>query len=119
MLNQREAQAIIRANYGKNAVAIGNSTNNDGTDVIFWIYNGEIENDFKTHDCVLTPIPLKSLQKGAWFVRKPINNPSEKQVFAKEDYDRTSKTYSCYRFSDWCDYISLKGDTIVYIGFTF
>lgn len=65
------------------------------------------------------PVPLKSLDKGTYFTRKPIEYPTERQVFVRGDYDRSSKRYDCERFSDMCDAVSLKGDTLVYTDFIF
>lgn len=67
----------------------------------------------------LTATKLKDLKRETWFTRKPIEYPSDRQVFIKNDYDREDKRYICYRFSDVNDYIMLKGDTIVYTDFTF
>lgn len=64
-------------------------------------------------------IKLRDLKKGEFFTRKPIEEPKESQVFIKGGYDRSEKKYACERFSDICDYIQLKADTVVYIGFTF
>lgn len=62
---------------------------------------------------------LKDIKAGEYFTRKPIEEPNEKQVFIKRDYVRSDKKYTCERFSDMNDYIQLKGNTTVYIDFTF
>ena len=67
----------------------------------------------------LTPIKVKDLKKYQWFTRKPILEPKAEQVFIREDYDRSTKRYYCMRFSDINSCISLRGETIVYTGFTF
>ena len=36
---------------------------------------------------------LKNLKKGEYFTIKPIEAPTEKQVYIKGDYDRASKNY--------------------------
>ena len=64
-------------------------------------------------------IKLKNLKRGEFFTRKPLEFPKESQVFIKAEYDRTEKRYFCERWNDICDGIMLKGETIVYIGFTF
>lgn len=43
-MTQKEANAIIRATYGNNAIAIGIS----GT-CIFWIYSDESECNYRAH----------------------------------------------------------------------
>lgn len=62
---------------------------------------------------------LKELKKGDWFTRKPLETPTEKQVFIKRDFIRQDKKYICERFSNMNDCITLKGTTKVYIEFTF
>ena len=67
----------------------------------------------------MKPVKLKDINKGVWFTRKPIENPKENQVYIKSTYDRTIKKYSCIKYSDINSEIMLKGETIVYIDFTF
>lgn len=62
---------------------------------------------------------LKELKRGEWFTLKPINEPTEKQVYIKGDYDRSEKKYDCGRFHDISLNKYLKGSTVVYTGFTF
>ena len=62
---------------------------------------------------------LKQLKKGEWFTLKPINNPTEHQVYVKGEYDRTDKKYSVTNWDDINDERFLKGETTVYTGFTF
>lgn len=64
-------------------------------------------------------IKLKNLKRGEFFTRKPIEMPKESQVFTRQEYDRADKRYFCERFSDSGNGIMLKGETIVYVGFTF
>ena len=67
----------------------------------------------------LTPVKIKDLKKGEYFTRKPVMYPKDCQVFIRDDYERSSKKYYCLRFSDINDCLMLKGETIVYTGFTF
>lgn len=62
---------------------------------------------------------LKDLKKGTYFTLKAIDNPTEKQVYIKGEYDRSEKKYCCGRFDDisYSKYIS--GDKAVYTDFTF
>lgn len=62
---------------------------------------------------------IKELKKGEFFTIKPIENPTEKQVYIRGDYDRSTKKYSCGRFDDICYEREFKGDKVVYTGFTF
>ena len=62
---------------------------------------------------------LKDLKIGEYFTLKPIENPTEKQVFIRGEYDRTEKKYECGRFDDISYTRYLKGDTEVYTDFTF
>ena len=64
-------------------------------------------------------VKLKDINKGVWFTRKPIENPKENQVYIKSTYIRENKKYSCIKYSDINSEIMLKGETIVYIDFTF
>lgn len=62
---------------------------------------------------------LKDLKRGEMFTRKPYDAPKDSQVFYRGDFIRGTKKYECQRFSDACDFIMLKGETPVYVGFTF
>lgn len=62
---------------------------------------------------------LKELKKGEFFTLKPIEEPNEKQVWIRGDYDRSEKRYETTRFSDFCDSTLRKPTTKVYTGFTF
>ena len=65
------------------------------------------------------PIKLKDVKLGEYFTLKPIAEPKENQVFIRGEYDRTDKRYECTRFDDISIARMLKGDTLVYIDFTF
>lgn len=62
---------------------------------------------------------LKDLKQGDWFTLKPIEEPTESQVYIRGEYDRTERKYVCGKFSDISFSRSLKGDTTVYTEFTF
>lgn len=64
-------------------------------------------------------VKLSTLKKGDLFTLKPIEEPTESQVYIRDDYDRSLKKYDCYKFSDICQYRSFKGDKIVYVDFYF
>jgi hypothetical protein len=62
---------------------------------------------------------LKDLKKGDFFTLKPVEYPTETQVYKKGDYERSSKKYSCSRYDDFCKERFLKGDKVVYTDFIF
>ena len=62
---------------------------------------------------------LKDLKIGEYFTLKPIEEPTESQVYIRGEYDRTERKYVCGKFSDISYSRSLKGDTPVYTEFTF
>lgn len=62
---------------------------------------------------------IKELKKGEYFTLKPIENPTENQVWVRGDYDKSSKKYCCYKFSDICADREFKGDKEIYTEFTF
>lgn len=62
---------------------------------------------------------IKQLKKGDFFTRRPIQNPSEHQVFIRGDFDRSSKKYECCRFDDSSDVILLSGSKEVFTDFIF
>lgn len=57
---------------------------------------------------------LKDLKQGEYFTRKKIDYPTDRQVFIRGGYDRTTEKYICIRFSDINSWIYLKGDTVVF-----
>lgn len=62
---------------------------------------------------------IKDLKIGEYFTLKPIENPTEKQVFIRGEYDRTEKKFECGRFDDISYTRYLSGKTEVYTDFTF
>ena len=62
---------------------------------------------------------LKEVKKGDFFTRKQIDEPTERQVYIRGEYDRESKKYECCRFDDINAVIYLKGSTTVYTDFIF
>lgn len=64
-------------------------------------------------------VELGSLDKGTYFTLNPISEPRESQVYVKDIYDRSSKKYWCYKFSDINDGREFPKNKKVYINFTF
>ena len=59
---------------------------------------------------------IRELKAGEYFKRKPDAN----KVYTRAEYCRDSKKYQCDDHSDiWGNGLQLKGNTIVYIGFTY
>ena len=65
------------------------------------------------------PKTVKELKKGEWFTIKPIAYPNDNQVYIRDEYDRSTKKYSCGRCDDIGYSRELKGDRIVYTGFIY
>ena len=63
---------------------------------------------------------LREIKKGDFFTLKPVENPSDSQVYIKGDYDRATKRFDCVKCSDvWGNGRALKGSQVVYINFTY
>ena len=62
-------------------------------------------------------VTVKDLKKGDFFTIKEIEYPRENQVYVRGEYDRSSKTYSCYKFSDVNYERFFKGEKVVYTDF--
>lgn len=62
---------------------------------------------------------IKELKKGEFFTFKEIENPEERQVWIRGEYERSEKKYSCYKFSDTNHETFKKGTVKVWVGFTF
>lgn len=61
---------------------------------------------------------LKDLKKGELFKRvskKGIGTA----VYVRGDYDKSSKTYECYKYEDINSFINLKGNSVVCVEFEF
>ena len=58
---------------------------------------------------------LKELKKGEFFTIVNVECPKECQVFIKGEYDRSSKTYTCSKFSDVCFSRNFKPDKEVFV----
>ena len=64
---------------------------------------------------------LKNIPNGEFFtLRKPDGDePNWTSVWVKGDYDRSSRTYDCYKWSDVNWVSEMKGTRKVWVGFTF
>lgn len=62
---------------------------------------------------------IKDLKKGDFFTLKPVEFPSDNQVYIRGEYDRTEKGYWCEKFSDCCYERLFKGNKEVFVDFIF
>ena len=62
---------------------------------------------------------IKDLKIGEYFTIKPIEYPTEKQVYIRGEYDRADKKYSCGKFDDISYSRMFNGDKEVYTDFIF
>lgn len=62
---------------------------------------------------------IKELKRGEFFTKKPIEYPTESQVWVRGDYDRASKKYECYRWDDVNHTCLIKATTQVFTDLVF
>lgn len=62
---------------------------------------------------------IKDLKIGEYFIIKPLENPTENQVYIRGEYDRSAKRYDCGKFSDISYSRMFDGNKEVYTEFTF
>ena len=62
---------------------------------------------------------LRSLEKGEFFTKKPVEFPKESQVWVKGDYVRSLKAYECYKWEDVNHVGYISGKTLVYTDIVF
>lgn len=63
---------------------------------------------------------LKELKRGEYFTLNDHGDePGEKYVYIRGDYERSEKKFEVSKFSDYNDSRLLRGDRLVYVGFTF
>ena len=69
-----------------------------------------------------TMAKIKDLKVGDYFTLKDCSELEEtpsRLVWVRGEYDRSSKTYSCYKFDDVCHEHNYKGDKDVFTDFNF
>lgn len=64
-------------------------------------------------------VRLKDLKKGDFFTLKPIEEAKERQVWIRDEYNRSERKYECYKFVDFCHFHLWKGDKKVFTDFYF
>lgn len=63
---------------------------------------------------------LKDLKNGEFFTLKDYgDNPDEKKVYVRGNFERSEKKYSVTKFSDAFAERFLSGEKVVFVGFTF
>lgn len=62
---------------------------------------------------------LKDIKPGEYFTFKPVEEPSEKLVYVRDGYNRSTKKFGYHKWSDIGHENEKKGTTKVYTGFTF
>ena len=67
----------------------------------------------------MTTKTIKELKKGEWFTLKPIEEPTDNQVYVRGHYDRSSKRYCAHKFADICYERFFKPTQKVYVDFYF
>lgn len=66
------------------------------------------------------PKRLKDLKRGEFFTLKDYgDDPDPERVYVRGEYDRAERKYEVTKFNDFCDWRMMKGDRLVYTGFTF
>lgn len=51
---------------------------------------------------------IETLKKGDFFTINPLENPTEKQVYIFDGYNRSTRNYSSYKFNDVNEYREFK-----------
>lgn len=62
---------------------------------------------------------IKDLKRGEFFNKKPIEYPTESQVWVRGEYDRSSKKYECHRWDDVYHICYLKATAQVFTDLVF
>ena len=66
------------------------------------------------------PKRLKDLKKGEFFTLKDYgDDPDPARVYIRGEYDRAERKYEVTKFDDFNDFRFMKGERLVYTGFTF
>jgi hypothetical protein len=64
-------------------------------------------------------VTMRELKIGDLFTRKAVAEPKESQVYVRSGYDRTTKTFECYKWDDVNHVTRLRGDIKVHVDFVF
>ena len=64
-------------------------------------------------------VKIRDLQVGEYFILRPHTYPTEKQVWVRGTYDKSTKKVDCYKWDDICHCKQFNLDTLVYVNFIF
>ena len=59
---------------------------------------------------------IRNIKQGTFF---KLNNSETSPVWVRGEYDKSTKTFSCYKFDDVCHERFFKGSKLVNIDFEF
>ena len=62
---------------------------------------------------------IKQLKKGDFFTLQPCEEAKESNVWVRGIYDRSTKTFDCFKFEDISLTQSFKSNKVVYTDFIF
>lgn len=62
---------------------------------------------------------IRELKEGDFFTFRPHENPKERQVYVRSDYDRSGKKFAYFPYSDMMDEHFAKGSRVVFTDFYF
>lgn len=62
---------------------------------------------------------IKQLKQGDFFTLQPCDDAKESRVWVRGPFNRSTKRYDCYKFSDVNHYHSFSPNLIVYTDFIF
>ena len=63
---------------------------------------------------------IKDLKRGEFFTLKDYgDDPDTARVYIRGEYDRSERKYEVTKFDDFCDARLMKGERVVFTGFTF
>jgi hypothetical protein len=64
-------------------------------------------------------VQLKQVKENEFFTLKPIEYPNDMQVYVRNHYDRSTKTYSASKYGDMMFERFFKPTKLVWIDFEF
>lgn len=65
-------------------------------------------------------VSLREIPQGEYFtLNEPTDDPNEGIVWVRGAYDRTDKSYYCYKYADVNHERAMKGSRKVWVGFCF
>ena len=62
---------------------------------------------------------MRQLKEGEFFTFRPHEEPTERQVYVRSDYDRSTKRFAYFPYNDMMNEHFAKGERVVYTDFIF